>query len=176
MAGHSKWAQIKRKKAVTDAKKSTVFGKISKRITVEAKKAGGDMHAPNLRAAIEKAKAANMPIDNIERAIQKGADKDAAAMEELMYEAYGPGGTALVIVGLTDSRNRTGQFVRHVLSMHSISLAGQGAATWAFEKAADVWVPKTTVTLSNNDQETLAKIIEDLENLEDIQEVFTNAE
>src|SRR3989338_7058585 len=107
MSGHSKWAKIKHQKAATDAKKSKVFSKLVRYIAVEAKKAKGDRNAPGLRVAIDKARAANMPGENIDRAIEKAAG--GSDMERVTYEAYGPGGVALIIEGLTDSRNRTSQ-------------------------------------------------------------------
>src|SRR3989344_2307535 len=97
MSGHSKWSQIKHKKAITDARKSKVFSKLVRFLTVESRKAKGDRNAPGLRLAIEKAKAANMPSDNIDRAVEKGRGDTETAMEEVLYESYGPGGVALLI-------------------------------------------------------------------------------
>src|SRR5574343_586530 len=104
MSGHNKWSKIKRQKEKTDAQKSKIFGKMVKLITVEAKKAGGNMQSPGLRNAIEKAKAANVPNDNIDRAIKKSTE--ASAMESITYEAYGPGGCGIIIETLTDNRNK----------------------------------------------------------------------
>src|SRR3989344_6764061 len=108
MSGHSKWAQIKHKKAITDDKKGKVFSKLSKLITLAARTDGPnpDMNS-QLRAIIEKAQAANMPKDNIDRAIGKGAGPDATQLSNVVYEAYGPGGSALIITGVTDNNNRT---------------------------------------------------------------------
>src|SRR5438128_2121071 len=105
MGGHNKWSQIKRQKGVNDAARSNLWGKLAKRIAVESKKAKGDVNAANLRSIIETAKKANMPKDNIERAVAKGTSADAAALEAVTYESYGPGGAAIVIEALTDSRN-----------------------------------------------------------------------
>src|SRR3989338_3260748 len=116
MAGHNKWAQIKRQKGAADAAKSNLWGKLGKRIAVESKKANGDVNAAALRAIIETAKKTNMPKDTIEHAIAKGTSADAAALEAITYEAYGPGGAAIVIEALTDSRNRTAQEIKHLLS------------------------------------------------------------
>ncbi|MEK7514291.1 MAG: YebC/PmpR family DNA-binding transcriptional regulator [Patescibacteria group bacterium] len=176
MAGHSKWKQIKNKKATTDAQKSRIFSKVIRLITVEAKNANGNMEAPGLRAAIEKARAANMPSDNIERAIKKAKDAGGEAVDVVTYETYGPGGCAIVIEGLTSNRNKTAAEIRHILSELGFSLAGSGAATWAFEKAAGGWVPKSTVALSDTDTEVLGTLVEQLEAHEDIQDVYTNVE
>ncbi len=176
MAGHSKWAQIKRQKGKTDAARSAAFGKLARRITVESKKAKGDVNAATLRAAIEKAKAANMPKENIERAVAKGTSADAAALEAVTYETYGPGGAAIIIEALTDSRNRTSQEIKHLLSEHNLSLAAQGSALWAFEKAADGYTAKTMVPLSEEDNEKLMKILEEIDAHGDVENVYTNAE
>src|SRR5512140_2919551 len=109
MSGHSKWSQIKRQKSVTDAAKSRVFARYARLIALESKKANGVLSAPGLSVAIARAKAANMPKDNIERAIAKGASKDSGNLEQILYEAYGPGGVALIIDALTDNKNRTTQ-------------------------------------------------------------------
>ena len=174
MAGHSKWAQIKRKKGVTDAKKSQVFSKFAKLIASESKRAKGDRSAPGLRLAIERAKAVNMPNENIDRAIEKGRGDSAAAMDEIMYEAYGPGGVALLITGLTDSRNRTAAEIKHLLAKNASSLAAPGAAAWAFTKSAEGYAPQTIVDLSDADVETLEKLVSALEEHDDVQDVYTN--
>ena len=176
MAGHNKWSKVKNKKAVTDAKKSRLFSKMAKLIAAESKKAGGDTHSPALRAAIEKAKSANMPGDNIERAVQKGKTDTSAALEEVLYETYGPGGAAILVTGLTDNRNRTGAEVKHILSKNGHTLANPGSAQWAFQKTDDGWTPETTVSLSDTDAEKLATLVDALEEQEDVQEVFVNAE
>jgi YebC/PmpR family DNA-binding regulatory protein len=176
MAGHNKWAQIKRQKGAADAAKSNLWGKLGKRIAVESKKAGGDVNAPNLRSVIEMAKKANMPKDTIERAVQKGTAADAASLEGITYEAYGPGGAAIVIETLTDSRNRTAQEIKHLLSELGIALASPGSALWAFEKTAEGWEPKTTVPLSSEDNDKLMKILETIDANDDVEGVYTNAE
>lgn len=175
MAGHNKWSKIKEKKAIEDAKKSQVFGKIARLISAESKKAKGDVSSPGLRAAIEKGKSMNMPSDNIERAIKKGLGAEVAAMEEVVYEAYGPGGVAIVAVGLTDNKNRTSAEIKHLLSEQGTSLAQSGSALWAFEKTAEGYVPKTTMPISDTDGEKLGVLLEKLEEHEDIQDVFVNA-
>lgn len=173
MAGHSKWAKIKHKKAVTDAKKSKIFSKIVRYISVEAKRAKGDRSAPGLRLAIEKARGANVPSDTIDRAIEKAGG--SADMERVVYETYGPGGVAVVIEGLTDNRNRTGAEIKHILSLHGTSLASQGAALWAFARSEHGLSPTSTVDIAEEDGEKLAALIEQLEEHDDVQEVYTNA-
>ena len=175
MSGHNKWSKIKHKKAASDAQKSKIFGKVGRLITVESKKSGG-IESPGLRAVIEKAKAVNMPKDAIERAVKKGAGSDASQMESITYEAYGPGGVALIIEALTDNRNKAAAEIKHILSKQGLSLAGMGAATWAFEKEGSEWTPKTTVEISEEDGQKLEQIIEELEENDEVQEVFTNAE
>src|SRR5438105_4825547 len=129
MSGHNKWSKIKRQKEKTDGQKSKIFGKMVKMISVEAKKAGGNLNSPGLRTAIEKAKAMNVPNDNIERAIKKSSE--AGEMELVVYEAYGPGGCAMIIEVLTDSKNRANQEVKTILAKNGLALAGMGAASWA---------------------------------------------
>jgi len=175
MAGHSKWKQIKEKKAKTDAKKSQVFSKYAKLITSEAKKAGGDLSSPGLKAVVERARSENMPSDNIERAIKK-ATEVKAAMETITYEAYGPGGVAMIIEALTDNRNKAAQEIKFILSEHGANLAGIGAASWAFEKKGVEWIPQTTTTLSDDDLSKLEKLVEALETNDEVQAVFTNAD
>ncbi|MEK7509590.1 MAG: YebC/PmpR family DNA-binding transcriptional regulator [Patescibacteria group bacterium] len=175
MAGHNKWAQIKRQKGAADAAKSNLWGKLGRRIAVESKKANGDMDAANLRAIIETAKKANMPKDTIERAVTKGTSADASTLEQVVYETYGPGGAAIIIDALTDSRNRTAQEIKHLLSKNGLELAAPGSAAWAFEKTAEGYAPKTTVPLSETDDTTLVGILEQLDAHDDVQEVYTNA-
>lgn len=137
MAGHSKWAGIKHKKAVVDARRGKLFTKLARAITVAAKEGGGDPEGnPALGLAIQKAKDASMPKDNIERAIAKGigSGADVDALENVMYEGYGPGGVALLIEAVTDNRNRTGADVRHLLSKGNGSLGEPGSVAYNFDK------------------------------------------
>jgi len=178
MSGHNKWKQIKERKGKTDSQKSRMFSKFARLITVEAKKAGNNKDAPGVKAVVERARAANMPNENIERAIKKAMDNSSGSMETIAYEAYGPGGCALIIEALTDNKNKAAQEVKLALSKHGISLASIGSAMWAFKKdlATNSLVPTTTVPLEETDLEQLAKVVEELENCEEVQEVFTNAE
>lgn len=174
MSGHNKWSKIKHKKAVEDAKKSKVFSKYARLITVESKRAGGDEDSPGLRAVIEQAKRENMPKDNIERAIKKGLDSDTKNAETITYEAYGPGGVAIVIDCLTDNRNRTAAEIKHLLSLHNLSLSDIGSATWAFEKKGLEWLPKTFIEISPKEKDKLEEVVVNLEDHDDVQKVFTN--
>jgi YebC/PmpR family DNA-binding regulatory protein len=178
MAGHNKWAQIKHKKAITDAKKSKIFSKLVRFISVEARLSGGK-ESPGLRAAIEKAKRVNMPSENIERAIKK-AGEPSSSLSQVTYEAYGPGGVGIIIEALTDNKNRTAPEIKHILSENNTTLGGIGSVVWAFKKEVSnegpVWTPTTTVSLSETDLGLLEKLVEDLEENDDVQEVFTNAE
>lgn len=173
MAGHSKWAKLKHTKGKTDAQKAKLFSKLVKIIGVELKIAKGDKTAPGVRAAIEKAQAANMPKDNIERMLSKN---DGLEMERVVYEAYGPGGTALVIEGYTDNRNRTAQEMKHLLSINNGTFANPGAAIWAFAKNAEGTLEATApIEVSDEDGQKLADLIEAIEEHDDINEVYTNA-
>lgn len=175
MAGHNKFSKIKHQKAKTDAQKSKIFGKMVRLITVEAKKAGGNLKSPGLANAIEKARKENVPNDTIDRAVKKANDT-SAVMENVTYEAYGPGGCALIIEGLTDNRNKAAQDVKHILSKNGYELAVPGSASWAFTKTNEGWVPQTMIPVSDEDGEKLQTIIDELEENDEVQEVFTNAE
>jgi YebC/PmpR family DNA-binding regulatory protein len=143
MSGHSKWASIKHKKAVVDARRGQHFTKLTRAITVAAREGGGDAEGnPALALAIQKARDASMPKDNIERAIAKGTGEgaDADQIETVLYEGYGPGGVALLIEALTDNRNRTGADMRHILSKHGGSLGEPGSVAYLFEKRGVVIV------------------------------------
>ena len=137
MSGHSKWASIKHKKAIVDSRRGKLFTKLARAITTAARDHGGDLEGnPALQLAVQKARDASMPKDNIERAIAKGtgAGADAAAIEDVMYEGYGPGGVAMLIEAMTENRNRTGADVRHVLSKHGGSLGEPGSVAYLFDK------------------------------------------
>jgi YebC/PmpR family DNA-binding regulatory protein len=137
MSGHSKWASIKHKKAIVDSKRGKLFTKLARAVTVAAKEGGGDIDGnPSLALAVQKARDASMPKDNIERAIAKGtgAGADTAALEMMLYEGYGPGGVALLIEAVTDNRNRTGADVRHALSKANGALGEPGSVAYNFDK------------------------------------------
>ena len=143
MAGHSKWAGIKHKKAIVDSRRGKLFTKLARAITVAAKEGGGDPDGnPRLALAIAKAKEASMPKDNIERAVAKGTGEgaDAEALESVLYEGYGPGGVALLVEAVTDNRNRTGSEVRYAFSKHNGNLGEPGSVGYLFDKRGVVVV------------------------------------
>lgn len=174
MAGHNKWSKIKNRKAVTDAQKSKLFGKYARLIALESKRADGNTNSPSLKAVIDRAKAENMPSDNIDRAIKKGAGEDAGNLETIIYEAYGPGGSAILIEALTDNRNRSAQEIKHVLSENGTDLSPPGSAMWAFTKTNDGFEALNPIGLSSEDKEGLEKLAEALNDLDDVQDIYTN--
>ncbi len=178
MSGHSKWAQIKHKKAATDAKRGKIFAKMARLIAVASRERGQDANInPALRTAIAKAREVNMPQDNIERALKKGAGGgEGSLLQEFTYEAYGPGGTALLLTGITDNNNRTSQEIKHILSEKGGKWASPGSVLWAFEKKENEWVPRpySTIKLAPKDEEALYKLMEVLDEHDDIQEIYAN--
>jgi YebC/PmpR family DNA-binding regulatory protein len=238
MSGHSKWAQIKRQKGVADLKRGALFTKLAREITVAARSGGGDPEMnPRLRLVLQRARAENMPNDNIQRAIKRGTGEGEEAVElhEITYEAYGPGGTAMLVQSLTDNRNRTVADIRAALTRAGGALGETGSVMWNFESkglitieadgvdpdevtlqaidagADDVQVedgtievytqpedleevrrqlegtapvasaemvmkPKSTVPLSDEDTAKALRLLDRLEDLDDVQKVYTNAE
>ncbi len=142
MSGHSKWATIKRKKAVTDARRGQIFTKLIREITVAAREGGGDPNFnPRLRLALDTAKTANMPADNMDRAVKKGTGElEGVNYEEVNYEGYGPGGVALLIETLTDNAKRTVADVRHILDKHDGNLGTSGSVAWQFDRKGQIFV------------------------------------
>jgi len=180
VSGHSKWASIKHKKASTDAKRGKVFTKMVKEISIAARVGGGDPSGnPRLRTAIDKAKEANMPSDNIKRAVMKGTGElPGVSYEEYLYEGYGPGGTAILIEIMSDNKNRTGPEIRHLMTKHGGSLGESGCVAWIFDQKGYILTEKTKV-----DEDTLMSIAldagaEDMKNdpKEDNYEIITAPE
>jgi YebC/PmpR family DNA-binding regulatory protein len=174
MSGHSKWASIKHKKAVVDQRRGQAFTKLTRAITVAAREGGGDIEGnPSLALAVQKARDASMPKDNIERAIAKGTGEgvDADQIETVLYEGYGPGGVALLIEALTDNRNRTSADVRHALSKHGGNLGEPGSVAYLFDKKGVV-----IVDASRYDEEDLLIAIdagaEDISQDDDVFEII----
>jgi YebC/PmpR family DNA-binding regulatory protein len=176
MSGHNKWSKIKHKKAASDAQKSKIFSKHAAIIAVEAKKAKGDTASPGLAAAIERAKKDSMPKENIDRAVQKGKTSEGETLTEVLYETFGPGGTAIIITAVTDNPNRTTPEIRHILKEAGYALGGTGSATWAFIKNSHGYTPQNRIELSDQDGENLAHLIEMLEEHDDVHDVFTTAD
>lgn len=176
MSGHSKWSTIKRKKGALDAKRGKIFTKLIKEITIAARLGGGDPDGnPRLRTAIQTAKGANMPQDNIARAIAKGTGElEGVNYEECAYEGYGPNGVAILISVLTDNRNRTGAEIRHILTKNNGTMAEPNAVAWNFEKKGLFLVLQESV-----DEETLMELAleagaEDFESTDDLFEIHTS--
>ena len=176
MSGHNKWSKIKHKKAATDAQKGKVFSKHSALITMEVKKANGDVNSPSVIAAIERAKKDSMPKDNIERAVQKGSGAGADSLEEALYEGYGPGGVAILIEVVTDNNKRTAPEIRHIFSKAGLELGTPGSAVWAFTKTSEGYVPNTPMELDDVTGEKLADFIEKLEEQDDVTNVYSVAD
>jgi len=147
MSGHSHWATIRRKKSTVDAKRGKLFSKLARNIMVAARGGGGELDTNlNLRYAIDKAKAANMPNDNIDKAIKKGTGELAAEqLEETMYEGYGPGGVAILCEVLTDNRNRTASEIRKIFELSGATLAGAKSVAWKFEKKGLFAIPREAI-------------------------------
>jgi YebC/PmpR family DNA-binding regulatory protein len=180
MSGHSKWNNIKNKKAAEDAKKGKVFGYIGRQIRVAVKEGkGGDPNAnPSLRMALEKAREVNMPKANIDRAIERGLGrtKSGATIEEVVYEGYGPGGVGIMVTAITDNRNRTGAEIRTLFEHHGGSLGGPGAAAYLFDIAPD-GSATVKIPLAMDNPGTVSQIenlVELLENHDDVEQVVHN--
>ena len=176
MSGHSKWASIKNKKGALDAKRGKVFTKIIREMTIAARIGGGDPDSnPRLRTAVEKAKASNMPADNIKRAIQKGTGElEGTTYEEITLEGFGPGGVAVLVEGSSDSRNRTVSEIRHIFTKNGGNMGGAGTVSYMFK-------PKGTITISKakTSEEKLMEVVldagaEDIQASEEFFEVMTS--
>ncbi|MFH0712928.1 MAG: YebC/PmpR family DNA-binding transcriptional regulator [Candidatus Jorgensenbacteria bacterium] len=174
MSGHNKWKQIKEKKGVLDKKRSAVFSKLLKAITVVARDGESPDFNPRLKAALERAKQSNVPQENIERAIKKVRER-AENLEEILIEAYGPGGAALIIEAITDNRLRTVQEIKIILKDYGGRIAAPGATAWAFELSPDrSRQPKFKQELGGGDKDKLEKLVGELEDHEDVQKVYKN--
>ncbi len=178
MSGHSKWSTIKHKKAAADAKRGKVFTKLIKELTIAARQGGGDIDSnPRLRTAVGAAKSANMPADNIKRAILKGTGAlPGTSYEEVQYEGYGPGGVAVLIEVLTDNRMRTTPEIRHAFSKHGGNLGEPNSVAWMFEKQGFFSVPKSAA-----DEDRLMEVIldagaDDLREEDEVYEIRTPGE
>ena len=178
MSGHSKWASIKHKKGALDAKRGKIFSRIIKELTVAARGGGGDPDMnPRLRSVIADAKAQNMPADNIKRAIRRGTGEEpGVSYEEAQYEAYGPGGAAVILEVLTDNKNRTVGELRHLLEKHGGNLAAAGAVAWMFHKKGYIVVEKS----KTDEEKLMAAVLEagadDLQDDDDNWEVLSSPE
>ncbi|MDT3695588.1 MAG: YebC/PmpR family DNA-binding transcriptional regulator [Ignavibacterium sp.] len=177
MSGHSKWATIKRKKAVLDTKRGKIFTKLIKEITIAARAGGDPAGNPRLRLAIDNAKAQNMPMDNIERAIKKATGElEGVTYHELTYEGYGPAGIAILVEVATDNKNRTVAEVRHLFSKHGGSMGETGSVAWMFDRKGIITMPAA----GKNEDDVMEIILEagadDLSTQDDFFEVQTSVE
>ncbi len=175
MSGHSKWASIKHKKAAADAKRGQVFTKLIREITAAAKMGGGDSNSnPRLRTAIQSAKAANMPAENVDRAIKKGTGElEGVNYEEVTYEGYGPQGVAVLVHCLTDNKNRTAAEIRNIFAKLHGTMGGAGSVAWIFEKKGLLVVSKKNASEDSLMEVALAAGAEDLTQTEDKFEITT---
>ena len=175
MSGHSKWSSIKHKKGAADAKRGQIFTKLIKEITAAAKSAGGSPEGnPRLRVAIAKAKEANMPKDNIEKAIKRGTGElPGVIYEEVLYEGYGPAGVAVLVEALTDNKNRTTAEVRNIFSKNGGNMAGAGSVAWIFQKKGYFLVDKTKIGEEQLMELVLGAGAEDLKTEGAVYEIFT---
>jgi len=173
MSGHSHWAGIKHKKEITDKKRAKIFSKSLKLISAAAHTEPNPDFNPRLRTAVAKAREAGVPADTIDRAIKRAADP-AEELEELLYEAYGPGGAAILITALSDNRNRTVQEVKTVLRDHNGKWAESGSVQWAFELAAGEWTAKFPQDIPDEEKEKLVGLLDALEESDDVQAVYSN--
>jgi YebC/PmpR family DNA-binding regulatory protein len=176
MSGHSHWSGIKHKKEITDQKRGKVFSKLLKAISAAAKAEQNPDFNPRLRTSVIKAKEAGVPQDNIERAIKR-ATETGGDLDELLFEAFGPGGTAILIEALSDNKNRTVQEVKTILKERGGKWAESGSVQWGFEQDSEkhgAWIAKFPQEISDEDRGRLATLVEALEDNEDVQEVFVN--
>lgn len=176
MSGHSKWATIKRKKGATDAARGRLFTRLIKEITIAARNGGGNPDGnPRLRLAIQTAKEANMPADNIKRAVQKGTGElEGVTYEELTYEGYGPGGVAVLVEIATDNNNRTVSEMRHIFSRNNGNLGTSGSVAWMFDRKGIIAVPRKGQTTQLTENSLMEIVLEaEAEDLQADDEAFT---
>ena len=171
MAGHSKWKQIKHKKATTDEKRAKLFSKLANIITIAAREGADPQFNPTLRSAIETARKNQMPQANVLRAIKRATEK--GDLEMLLIEAYGPGGVGILIEAITDKHNRTINEIKSLFKDHDTKLATPGSLLWSFEKDADGYKAKFTLTVSEAVRERINNLIEKLEERDDVKEVYS---
>ncbi len=185
MSGHNKWSQIKTKKGATDKKRGNLFGKLLKAISIAARdehppaskgrgspSSTGRQFNPRLRSAIEKAKENNVPQENIDRAVSKASEEKD--LEEVVIEAYGPEGVAIIIEGITDNKNRTTSEIRHILDLQGAKMANPGSVLWSFDKTETGWQPKFKQSVSQDTIDKISQITETLEEHDDVQKITVN--
>lgn len=179
MSGHSKWSNIKNKKNAEDQKRGKVFSQISKNIRIAVRSSGiGDPNAnPALRLAMEKAREANMPQENVRRAIDRGLGKGSAGnLEEVLYEGYGPGGYGVLVVVRTDNKQRTGAEIRHAFDKAGGSLGGPGSAMYLFQRSGGEYIPTIPFAVdAPEDRQAVRTFLDSLEEHDDVEDVYSNA-
>lgn len=184
MSGHSKWNNIKNKKGAADAKRSKIFTQLSKQIRIAVKdgKSGDSKFNPSLRLALEKARAHNMPKDKIQKAIDRGLGKSTSgvAIQEILYEGFGPGGVAIIVQALTDNPHRTSSEMKYIFSRAGGALSGPGSAMFMFHKQqtadGESYVPAMPMTVENDTMEAIEELIETFLENEDVEDVFCSVE
>lgn len=172
MAGHNKWTQIKHGKGKVDAIKARTFSKLANLISAAAKTEPNPDFNPTLRSHIERAKKENMPAENIERAIKRA--RESGELEEFLIEAYGPEGAGIIIEGLTDKKPKSLNEIKILLGDHDIKLATPGSLLWSFDKTEAGYIPKYKTDVSENAREKITNLIADLEDRDDIKEIYSN--
>ena len=175
MAGHSKWSQIKRKKGVADAKRGKLFTRVAREIIIAAREGGGDINSnARLRTAVQTARGVNMPKDNIDKAIKKGAgENDGIIYEEIVYEGYGHNGVAIIVETMTDNRNRTVAEIRHIFSKHGGNLGENGAVSWNFEQKGTIEIKSQDIDEDDFILQALDLGADDVEKSDDTYIVYT---
>jgi YebC/PmpR family DNA-binding regulatory protein len=173
MSGHSHWAGIKHKKEITDQKRGKLFSKLLALISAAARTEPNPDFNPRLRTAIAKAKEASVPQENIDRAVKRAAES-GEDLDELIFEAYGPAGAAILIEAISNNRNRAVQEIKTILRDHNGKWAESGSVQWAFEKTADGWTAKFPQAASDEEKMKLAALLEALEDNDDVQNVYSN--
>lgn len=177
MSGHSKWSQIKHKKGIADAKKGVAFGKIARAISIAARDNPDPASNLRLKAEIERARAVNMPSESIERAIKRVADKSASALVEVQLELIGPGGAAIVVNAITDNSNRTINELKQIATKLGGRMVDRGSVLWMFSRSPRALIPTTIIPVTDlNERSRLDMLIETLDEHDDVQDVFTNAD
>lgn len=172
MSGHSKWSQIKHRKAASDQKKGQIFSKLAKRISIAARESIDPSANYKLQSVVDEARSFNMPKENIERAIKRAGDKDVATLNELVIQAMGPAGIAIIVEAITDNKNRTLNEIKHILSENGFKMVQEGSLNWMFGLNR---TPHTFLEISDSTiQQKLDKLLERLDDHADVENVYTN--
>lgn len=171
MSGHSKWSQIRHKKGVSDQKKGRLFSKLAKKISMAARTGADPASNYKLQSVIDEARSFNMPKENIERAVKRAGDKDAASLETVIIQAMGPSGVAIVVEAITDNKNRTINEIKHILIEHETKMVPENSLNWMFDKN---WEPNAPIETAPEVQQRLDKLFEALDDHDDVENVYTN--